>query len=172
MTSRGFGAGEILAEINRKLKALLPVGMFFCAQLVVVEHGLERLRVFNAGMPDVLLIDGASHEIRQRFASTGLPLGVDAEADMHEMLQTAPINLEDKVLMYSDGLIEARDIDDEAFGAGRLLQAISAAPRDRIFDYVFERLDAHCGSQTQIDDITLAEITCVAGVLPGVDVAG
>ena len=171
MTTKGFSPEEILAGINKKLKSMLPVGMFFGAQLVVVNHDLEHVRVFNAGMPDVIIVDGETHQIKHRLKSTGLPLGVDAGVDPKEMLQYAPISYNDKILMHSDGLTEARNSKDQEFGDTRLFESIARAPKDQIFDQVFNDLDQFCGSiMTQADDVTLVEITCVHDVLPEIEV--
>ncbi len=171
MTTKGFSPEEILAGINKKLKSMLPVGMFFGAQLVVVNHDLEHVRVFNAGMPDVIIVDGETHQIKHRLKSTGLPLGVDAGVDPKEMLQYAPISHNDKILMHSDGLTEARNSRDQEFGDTRLFESIARAPKDQIFDQVFNDLDQFCGSiTTQADDVTLVEITCVHDVLPEIEV--
>ena len=171
MTTKGFSPEDILVGINKKLKAMLPVGMFFGAQLVVVNHDLEHVRVFNAGMPDVLIIDGETNRIKHRLRSTELPLGVQATIEPREMLQYAPITYNDKILMHSDGLIEARDSADTEFGSERLFDSIAAAPRNGIFDAVLEELDDFCGAQlTQADDVTLVEITCVHDVLPAIEV--
>ena len=170
MTTKGFSPEDILLGINKKLKSMLPVGMFFGAQLVVVNHDLEHVRVFNAGMPDVIIVDGENNHIKHRLASTGLPLGVSATIDPKELVQYAPISYNDKILMHSDGLIEARNVADEEFGNARLLQSISSAPKNRIFDQVFSDLDRFCGDNTtQADDVTLVEITCVHEVLPAVE---
>jgi CheY-like chemotaxis protein len=170
MTTKGFSPEEILAGINRKLKVMLPVGMFFCTQLVVVNHDLEHVRVFNAGMPDVLVIDGATQRIKHRLGSVGLPLGVDANADIHGMLQYAPIAHNDKILMYSDGLIEACNARDQEFGGRRLVNSIKRAPRNEIFEQIFKDLDAFCGAvESQRDDVTLVEINCVQDVLPALE---
>jgi CheY-like chemotaxis protein len=170
MTTKGFSPEEILAGINRKLKAMLPVGMFFGAQLVVVNHDLEHVRVFNAGMPDVLIVDGTGHRIKHRLVSTGLPLGIDAGADIHGMLQYAPIRHNDKIILYSDGLIEACNAEDQEFGSRRLINSIKRAPHDQIFDQIFKDLDAFCGAvESQRDDVTLVEISCVQEVLPALE---
>ena len=171
MTTKGFSPEEILTGINKKLKSMLPVGMFFGAQLVVVNHDLEHVRVFNAGMPDVIIVDGETNQIKHRLASTGLPLGVEAVMDAREMLQYAPIAYNDKILMHSDGLTEARNAKDEEFGSNRLLASIANAPKNGIFDRVFDDLDRFCGDiTTQADDVTLVEITCVHDVLPEIEV--
>ena len=171
MTTKGFSPEEILTGINKKLKSMLPVGMFFGAQLVVVNHDLEHVRVFNAGMPDVIIVDGETNQIKHRLTSTGLPLGVEAVIDAREMLQYAPIAYNDKILMHSDGLTEARNGQDKEFGNERLLASISNAPKNSIFDQVFDDLDQFCGDNTtQADDVTLVEITCVHDVLPEIEV--
>ncbi len=171
MTTKGFSPEEILTGINKKLKSMLPVGMFFGAQLVVVNHDLEHVRVFNAGMPDVIIVDGETHQIKHQLKSTGLPLGVDANIDPKEMLQYAPISYNDKILMHSDGLTEARNAKDQEFGSERLFESIAIAPKNEIFDQVFENLDQFCGNiTTQADDVTLVEITCVHDVLPEIEV--
>ncbi|MDH3762146.1 MAG: SpoIIE family protein phosphatase [Gammaproteobacteria bacterium] len=171
MTTKGFSPEEILTGINKKLKSMLPVGMFFGAQLVVVNHDLEHVRVFNAGMPDVLIVDGETHRVKHRLKSTGLPLGVDASIDAKEIMQYAPISYNDKILMHSDGLTEARNASDQEFGNDRLLQSIADAPKNGIFDQLFTDLDQFCGNiTTQADDVTLVEITCVHDVLPEIEV--
>ena len=171
MTTKGFSPEEILTGINKKLKSMLPVGMFFGAQLVVVNHDLEHVRVFNAGMPDVIIVDGETNQIRHRLASTGLPLGIEASIDPKKMLQYAPISYNDKILMYSDGLTEARNAKDQEFGSDRLIESICSAPKNKIFDQVFTNLDRFCGDiTTQADDVTLVEITCVHDVLPEIEV--
>ncbi len=170
MTAKGFSPEEILVGINKKLKAMLPVGMFFGAQLVVLNHDLEHVRVFNAGMPDVLVVEGGSNRIKHRLTSTGLPLGVDASIDPREMLQYAPISYDDRILLHSDGLTEARNSEDEEFGYQRLSESIALAPAGRIFDRVISDLDRFCGDQvTQADDVTLVEIACVHDVLPALE---
>jgi len=171
MTTKGFSPEEILTGINKKLKSMLPVGMFFGAQLVVVNHDLEHVRVFNAGMPDVIIVDGETNQIKHQLASTGLPLGVESNIDPREMLQYAPISNNDKILMHSDGLTEARNAADQEFGSERLIESIARAPKNKIFDQVFTDLDSFCGDvKTQADDVTLVEITCVHDVLPEIEV--
>ena len=170
MASKGFSPEEILIGINKKLKAMLPVGMFFGAQMVVVNHDLEHVRIFNAGMPEVLIVDGKSNRIKHQVSSNGLPLGVIDNINPKEMGQFFPINSGDKILLYSDGLIEARNVDDEEYGSERLSDSIQSAPTDKIFDHVFVQLDEFCGDQTeQADDVTLVEITCVHDLLPEIE---
>lgn len=170
MTAKGFGPEEILSGINKKLKSFLPVGMFFGAQLVVINQGLEHVRVFNAGMPDLLIVSGEDNSIKHVIKSTGLPLGIVDEVDAKEMVQYLPIKPNDKILMFSDGLTEARNSNDEEFGEQRLQQAINHSPVNCIFEKIYHDLDLFCGDTTLVDDVTLVEITCVHDVLPEVQI--
>ena len=169
MTSKGFSPEDILSGINKKLKALLPVGMFFGVQLVVINPDLDRAMIFNAGMPDLLIVDGESNQITHRCKSSGLPLGVIAEINPKEIGQYVNINPNDKILMFSDGLTEARDADDKEFGEARLIDAIHSAKKDNIYDQIFTHLDNFCGGVTQVDDVTLVELTCIKDLLPKTD---
>ena len=169
MTSKGFSPGEVLVGINKKLKALLPVGMFFGVQLVVVNYDLEHALIFNAGMPDMLLIDGSNNQIKQRFKSKGLPLGVIADINPKEIVQYVPIKANDKILIFSDGLTEARDPEDQEYGEARLEQAINNAPINGVYQQIFDDLDKFCGDMTQVDDVTLVELNCVQSLLPQIE---
>ena len=171
MVAKGFNPEDILSGINKKLKSFLPTGMFFGAQLVVINQDLEHVRIFNAGMPDLLIVDGHSHLIKHTVKSTGLPLGIVEEIDAKEIVQYLPIKPNDKILMFSDGLTEARNSSDEEFGQQRLQQAIKSAPQSCLFEKIYHDLDLFCGDTTQVDDVTLAEITCVHDVLPDVKIS-
>jgi hypothetical protein len=63
-------------------------------------------------------------------------------------------------------LTEAWSEDDEDFGEERLEQAIRDAPSQGVFDSILDSLHEFCGQRTQVDDVTLIEITCVPELLP------
>jgi CheY-like chemotaxis protein len=166
MTKKGFGAGDILMALNRKLNKLLPTGIFFGVQLIVVSHNLEFVTVYNAGMPDVLIVDGKTNKIKHTLKSRGLPLGVIANIDPKEIGEQVAISGNSKILMFSDGLTEARNTEDEAFGENRLAYGIAEAAEHNLFEHIFYLLDSFCGDMVQADDVTLVEISCVPGILP------
>ena len=171
MTNKGFDPGDILSALNDKLNKLLPTGMFFGVQLVVISQDLERATVYNAGMPDLLVVDGENGRLKHRLKSRGLPLGITADINPKEIVEHVPISINDKILMFSDGLTEARDCDDNVFGDDRLEQGIEEAPNSSLFDHIFKLLDDFCGKTTQVDDVTLVEVTCVKDILPPFEVA-
>ena len=160
MVTKGFSADDVLVGINKKLKSLLPVGMFFGVQLVVIDQNLEHASVFNAGMPDLLVIDGDTNNITHRIKSKGLPLGIVEDINTREICEFVAIKPNDKILMYSDGLTEARNAEDEEFGEDRLDNAINQAALNEVYGHIFHELDLFCGDRAQVDDVTLVELTC------------
>jgi hypothetical protein len=171
MTNKGFDPGDILSALNDKLEKLLPTGIFFGAQLVVISHDLERATIYNAGMPDLLIVDGKTNKIKHTLKSRGLPLGVIADIDPTEIVEHVAISRNDKILMFSDGLTEACSPEDEPFGEDRLANGIAQATENNLFDHIFDLLDTFCGDTTQADDVTLVEVSCVEGILPVLDPA-
>lgn len=165
MTAKGFAPEEILTGINKKLRGFLPSGMFLCVMLVSISHNLDKVTVFNMGMPDLLLIDGKSQQIKQHILSNGLPLGIIDDINTHQIAQSVALGQNDKLIIYSDGLTEAWSENEEEFGMDRLHQSIQRSDGDS-FDQILHDLDEFCGDRSQADDVTLIQISCEQGLLP------
>ena len=166
MTAKGFAPEEILNGINKKLRQFLPVGMFLGAMLVRISHDLEQVTIFNAGMPELLVIDGKTNHIKHHVRSNSLPLGVIDHIEAREIAQTLPLFENDKLVLYSDGLTEAWSETDEEFGQERLEQVIESSQGNKVFENILRQLDQFCGGRTQADDVTLVEILCTPDLLP------
>ena len=75
MTAKGHSIADIVTEINRKLKSVLPTELFLCACLIELNYAKSTLHLWNGGLPDVLIgRDGSG--IKMRFPSNHAPLGV------------------------------------------------------------------------------------------------
>ncbi len=77
--------------------------------------------------------------------------------------ESTPLSQGDRLFVYTDGVIECRDPDGEAFGAERLLNALGVDERDDLADIkkrVIDALRRHAAPAPFHDDITfmLAEI--------------
>ncbi len=99
----------------------------------------------------------------ERLESTGLPLGMMAP-EMLEMLgkgykeKNLQINTGDLLALYSDGVTEAYDEDENEWGNQRLLaclRAVKSEPLPTIITQIFEEIDRFAGAAQQHDDITL-----------------
>ncbi|MEJ7700676.1 MAG: SpoIIE family protein phosphatase [Pyrinomonadaceae bacterium] len=68
------------------------------------------------------------------------------------------INAGDLLALYSDGVTEAYDEDENEWGDQRLLaclRAVKGEPLPTIVTHVFEEIDRFAGTAPQHDDITL-----------------
>ncbi len=161
MTAKGFSIAEIAPEINYKLGLILPKGLFLAACLVEVDYATRRLSVWNGGIPEVLLYGKAQGGIRHRFASRHFPLGLVDSDTLEPTLETVTADPGDRVVLYTDGVVEARNPQGEMFGQQRLEQCLNEpAQADAIFEEITGQLSAFVEGGQQSDDVTLIEIAC------------
>jgi len=126
MSRKGLPLGEIAAEINRKLHMLLPIGHFCAATLVSLDVLRASMEVWIGGQPPLLLIDARRH-VTEKVVSRHFPLGTVGTDEFDATTQTCALATCSHLLLYSDGLVEARNADGEMFGEERLAQALGAA---------------------------------------------
>jgi sigma-B regulation protein RsbU (phosphoserine phosphatase) len=112
---------ELLGRLNRLLFGdLSEVEMFITAQLAFVDGARHRLVTASAGHCPLLYVPGRGHTARW-VSPEGMPLGIleDARFEAVEHPLTARGTA---VLLYTDGLTEARDERGGMFGQERLAQ--------------------------------------------------
>ncbi|HET9224975.1 MAG TPA: PP2C family protein-serine/threonine phosphatase, partial [Roseiflexaceae bacterium] len=118
---------------------------------VMLDTQNGRVRVANAGHNYPVVINGQVHEVEL----TGLPLGVLGDSEYDE--QSTMLRHGDTVVLYTDGVVEATNVEDEIFGYERLVQALRAAeglkPR-ALLAMLLHELRAWGGTD-QADDITM-----------------
>ncbi|MBF0178709.1 MAG: SpoIIE family protein phosphatase [Magnetococcales bacterium] len=109
---------RLLWEVNRQLNMRLPVGFFCAAILLEIDAGRDRATVWNAAMPEVLwLREGVFLE---SCVSESLPLGVAEELAPDGLATHLELASGDRLYLYSDGIIEAVNPEEEPFGLPRL----------------------------------------------------
>src|SRR5690606_1386158 len=75
MVHKGFSMTDVLRELNRKLKLILPVGFFCCATMVDINFKKQQMKVWNGGLPDCFIYRANRREV-EAVTSQHLPLGV------------------------------------------------------------------------------------------------
>jgi serine phosphatase RsbU (regulator of sigma subunit) len=130
-------------------------GMFVTLFYGVLNTRWRRLRYVNAGHnPPMVFTKGSDEAIFLR--AKGIALGVAHEIDLEEL--SIDLASGDILVMYTDGITEAINEQEEAFGLERLIQVI-LTHRDlssqAIIDQVQREVISFAGSQPQFDDITL-----------------
>jgi hypothetical protein len=135
----------ILSGLNRRLHNRLQGGFATCLVLHLDAQG--RCTLANAGHPAPFL---NGHEVA--LAGT-LPLGVVAEASYEE--SQLQLQIQDFLVLYSDGLLEARNPQGEIFSFDRLATLVADRPSA-------EQALRAAQAFGQEDDITVLTLTRLA----------
>jgi len=139
----------LAAALNRRVTAELGEEDF--VTVVLVEFGPQGwLRLVNCGHPPPLLVQPTGRRLLEPRQPT-LPLGLDP-APVVEQVRLGP---EDRLLLYTDGLVEARAADGRQFELDERVEAcLTAATLDRALDGLVGLLSAHAGDRLD-DDLAL-----------------
>src|SRR6185436_10343927 len=110
----------LLQRANRLMfEELSAVDMFITAQLVFVDAKNRRITAASAGhCPGLLAIDDRGSIVS--IAPEGLPLGIEPDTIFSSHTET--LDRPAKLLLYTDGLTEARNPHGEFFGQDRLMK--------------------------------------------------
>src|SRR6266705_4493959 len=144
--------GEVLARVNDLLYADIPPKMFVTCFYAVLDPGSGKLRYANAGHDLPYQRDaGKVCELR----ATGMPLGLMPGMSYEE--QEVIVALDESILFYSDGLVEAHNPEREMFGFPRL-KALLEEHTDgaTLIDFLLGELRSFTGDGwEQEDDMTM-----------------
>jgi hypothetical protein len=111
------GLSEIYASTDRAVAEQFGPDHFVTAQMMRLDTATGRLQWVNAGHPAPLLIRG-HRVVRRLHGPTTLPVGFGG----HEpRISGVPLAPGDRVLCFTDGLIEERDVGGEEFGEEQLI---------------------------------------------------
>ncbi len=159
MTEKGFPISRITTEMNRKIRRLMPRERFVAAALVSVEFSSNTISVWNGGCPAALFAN-ENGEVLRTFASMHPPLGIMVDSTFSADLEVYQWTTPGKLMMCSDGLLEAEDPQGIPFGSAGLTRALLSTPSSTWLDNILDALHRHLGSAPQIDDVSLVSLEC------------
>jgi serine phosphatase RsbU (regulator of sigma subunit)/anti-sigma regulatory factor (Ser/Thr protein kinase) len=118
--------GDFLNWLNRALYADLDrVDMFVTAQIVFIDWKAGELRMASAGHCPLLM--GSSSGSVVELSSDGMPLGIRGDTQFEQI--RVPIAPGLRLVMFTDGLIEARSAAGELLGLEPVKQWLSEVVR-------------------------------------------
>ena len=146
----------VLEHANQLIYADGRSSMFITLFYGVLDPETRIFTYANAGHNPPLLLRGSSPEVRTLADGRCIALGVIPEVT----ITRAELVLEhgDLIVMYTDGITEAFNPQDEEFGEERLtdyLQKHRNYPVQGIIDGLIDEIRTFCGNRPQSDDITL-----------------
>ena len=145
---------EAMKRVNDLLIPDTKQGMFVTAVYAVLDMEKKELTYVNAGHNPPLWIkcDGGVERLRR----TGVALGAAEEVTYTQ--RVIPLEKDDSILLYTDGLTESFNNDDEFFGEERLMDAIQAnlcSSASDLLDVVEKALLNFVQDMPPADDLTM-----------------
>lgn len=140
---------EVLAGLNAMLRGSLG-GQYVTAACAAIDSARRVITYAGAGHPPSLLLQRSTGEIVQ-LAENGLFIGPFPTATYSNV--SVPFQPGDKLLLYTDGIIEATVDDGNEFGAERL-QLFLRESNNLDPAQTIERLFQRISNGNQQDDLT------------------
>ena len=173
VSGKGLGAALLTMMLQGALSAMAlgtdPVRLFNHINKFLCEHGgvgryatmffalLDRdgrLEYIKAGHPSPLLLRRG--QVSELYSEGSFPVGLLADAEFTSAsLQLEP---DDTLVLFSDGISEAENPDEELYGVSRLSEALTGqqnAPLDVLKQTVLDSVDKFSRGASQSDDMTL-----------------
>jgi sigma-B regulation protein RsbU (phosphoserine phosphatase) len=161
LISQNLSPAELCHRLNRILCDLTPVGKFISFFYGVLDVQDNRLTYCNAGHNPPWLIPrlGKPLELSADGAVLGqLPHWIYRQSELR-------MGTGDQLLLFTDGLVEACDLDEEPFGEQalvRIVQEHSAESGQRIMRSLLSAVAQHCDGHFQ-DDASLILVKAGTG---------
>ena len=155
-TYAGHNPGRILDETNRILfDDLVNASLFFSAFHAIYTASTRELRYANAGHnpPFVVRADDPG---KRDLTTEGMLVGLMPDWTPDEAAQT--LTPGDVFVMYTDGIIEATNAQDELYGDKRLVELVRqncARPAKEIIQIVLDDVARYGNHEPLKDDATL-----------------
>jgi sigma-B regulation protein RsbU (phosphoserine phosphatase) len=149
----GTDPARVINHVNRFLCSHAEVGRYATMFFGILDDD-GHLEFINAGHPSPFLIRNGVAE--EAFTEGSFPVGLVPEAEYTAVC----LKLEpgDTLVLFSDGVTEAMDPDDQLYGVPRLKQVLTGlaeCPLEEIQKCVLESVENFARGAHQADDLTL-----------------
>jgi len=156
-TSLGPLPVQVVALVNHELSRHYGSGRYATMFFAEYDTGDRTLRYVNAGHNAPLLVCPGNESVVELTAG-GPPVGLFEDAAYDVGTVTLPETA--TVLIYTDGVIEARNASDEEFGLARLINVLATKhdTADGLLAAVMDAVRGWTRDREQGDDITLVAL--------------
>jgi sigma-B regulation protein RsbU (phosphoserine phosphatase) len=153
---------DVLRKVNRQLYPDIKEDMFISMAYLILDHAHDGVTLSRAGHDAPLLYKRATQTVTL-VKPPGLVLGIDSGSVFDRMTNdfAVPLERDDCLILYTDGVTEALDSEGYEFGIERTIQSVRASASSgasAIITRVIDDVRNFVGSQPQNDDITLIAI--------------
>jgi phosphoserine phosphatase RsbU/P len=153
----GHRGGELFTRLNELIHRSTDPRHYMTLALLSYDPGSRRGALTNAGQLAPYRISG---DLVDALSLPSFPLGLFADRQFPSREYAFAAG--DRLVLLTDGLVEAVDAQDEPFGFERLeavLRANASRGAAELRDALLSAVRAHCGGKEPDDDCTLVIVT-------------
>jgi sigma-B regulation protein RsbU (phosphoserine phosphatase) len=160
--ARNPSPADVLRKVNRQLYPDIKEDMFISMAYLILDHEHYGVTLARAGHDAPLLYKHEAETVTP-VKSPGMVVGIDS-GNVFDRLTSdfaVPLEREDCLVLYTDGVTEALNSEGDEFGLDRMTQSVRASATGgapAIVKRVIEDVRDFTGANPQNDDITLIAI--------------
>ena len=178
LVSKYDDPGKLFASINTELVDLMERFSCYFTAFYFSLVANRKIIFTNGGHPTVYLLKAGSKKIFE-LKTDGFFLGLTKDVNDRFQSKTTKIEPGDKIILFSDGMIEAKNSAGEQYTEKRLLLSIqknASLACESMKKNLVEDLNAYIGDAKRKDDETLMIIEIKKAIpgkkIPGKDISG
>ena len=156
-----LSVGETMIRANRRIKEDIKSGMFVALLYAVLDTESGSVGLCSAGQTQPILLSAKTAEaILVKTVGDTFPLGILADVNYEE----TPLQMEpgDKVVFYTDGIVEAMNKKEEMYGFERLHEIVNAShaeTAEALMNDIINDVSDFTGAVPQHDDLTIIVVS-------------
>lgn len=154
-------AFDIVVQTNRRLKSRIKSTMFMTMLMLRWNHTAQKMSYVGAGHEHLLIYRAGKGQCEVRLTG-GIALGMIADNSKIIKEIDLPLEKDDVIVLYTDGIVEARNMNGEMYTLDRLKKAVELyAPQysaDGIVYHIASDFSRYVQEHIQEDDVTLIVI--------------
>jgi len=153
LADEGYRGVDLIRRVNEVFRSQRPERTIATLAVVDIDLAERRLEITNAGHPPAMLVDpdGRVTEVGRGSIPLGSPL-------CQPTTSRAGFESGSRLVLYSDGVVEAPDAEGEPFGYDRLVDIVrrsADSPSDAVIGQVLAAVEEYHGRPRPVDDITV-----------------
>lgn len=151
----GLAVNDVFTVVNQMLCEGNDAGLFVTAWMGILDLHDGKLVYANAGHNPPLLKQKNGEYIYLKSKPGFVLAGMEGIRYRANEVMMEP---GDRLFLYTDGVTEATNVDNQLYGEKRLKQFMDAHARDSVEDVLHglkKDIDAYVGEAPQFDDITM-----------------
>jgi serine phosphatase RsbU (regulator of sigma subunit)/anti-sigma regulatory factor (Ser/Thr protein kinase)/transposase/uncharacterized membrane protein affecting hemolysin expression len=157
-------ASDVLVKVNKHVTGDMKKGMFVTMFYIILDSRKRTINFASAGHNPMILFRGSTKEVFF-LKPKGFPVGIDLpEEDMFERsmaIQKIKLEKDDVLVIYTDGITEAMNLQKDQYGEKRLIEVIrdnyQLTPAELV-QKLNESIAQFTNGAEQNDDITVVAI--------------